>query len=135
MSLLDILDISGSAMNVQSQKMNVHANNIANIDNVIYKNKKYYPYIAKKAILKNYKNDNKIGQVYIDKIIDDSSPCKLLYDPNNPRSNKKGYIVTSNVNIVAEMVNSIAAARNYQANIEIIHTVQSMITKTLNIGQ
>lgn len=136
MSLLNTLNIAGSAMNVQSKKMDVYANNIANIDSVSYKNGKYYPYVAKQVILKtNMNNTEKMGQVYIDKITDDPRPGKLIYSPNNPMANRNGYIVTSNVNIINEMVNSISAARNYQANIEVIHTIKSMITKTLNIGQ
>lgn len=136
MSLLNILNIAGSAMNVQSEKMNVHANNLANIESTTYKNGKFYPYIAKQVILKQ---NNYLGQhgngVRIDKIIDDPSPCKLVYSPNNPMANKKGYIRMSNVNIISEMVNSISSARSYQANLEIVNTVKFMIIKTLNIGQ
>ena len=136
MSLLNILNIAGTAMNVQSKKMNVYSNNIANIDSVIYKNGKYYPYIAKQVILKtDINNEKTMGQVYVDKIVDDPSPGKLIYNPNNPMSDKNGYITTSNVNIITEMVNSINASRNYQANIEIVHTIKSMIRKTLTIGQ
>ncbi|HMI76758.1 MAG TPA: flagellar basal body rod protein FlgC [Buchnera sp. (in: enterobacteria)] len=136
MSLLNILNIAGSAMKVQSQKMQVCSNNIANIDSVFYKNGKYHPYIAQQVILKTNINDKtKIGEVYVDKIINDSSPCKLIYSPNNPMSDHNGYITTSNVNIITEMVNNIEASRNYQANIEIINNVKSMIVKTLTIGQ
>jgi len=136
MSLLNILNIAGSAMNVQSEKMNIHANNLANAESMIHKNGKFYPYIAKQVILKkNSDVGRNINGVRIDKIIDDPSPCKLVYSPNHPMANKKGYISMSNVNIITEMVNSISAARSYQANAEIINTVKFMIVKTLNIGQ
>jgi flagellar basal-body rod protein FlgC len=136
MSLLSILNIAGSAMSVQSKKMNVHANNLANVESMIYKNGKFYPYIAKQVILKqNTYFGKNINGVRIDKIIDDPSPCRLVYSPNNPMANKKGYVRMSNVNIITEMINSISAARSYQANSEIINTVKFMIMKTLNIGQ
>jgi len=136
MSLLNIFNIAGSAMTAQAIKMNIHANNLANIDSIINKNGKFYPYIAKQVILKQKNNlEENVGEVEIDKIIEDPSPCKLIYSPNNPMADEKGYIRTSNVNIITEMVNSISTARNYQANVEIINTVKFMIMKTLNIGQ
>lgn len=136
MSLFSILNIAGSAMSVQSKKMNVHANNLANVESMIHKNGKFYPYIAKQVILQpNTYSGKNINGVRIDKIVDDPSPCRLVYSPNNPMANKKGYIRMSNVNIIKEMINSISAARSYQANTEIINTVKFMIMKTLNIGQ
>ncbi|WAI18508.1 MAG: flagellar basal body rod protein FlgC [Buchnera aphidicola (Acyrthosiphon caraganae)] len=136
MSLLNILNIAGSAMNAQSQKMNLIASNLANMDSTIYKNGKFYPYIAKQVIFKlDDSNNSKIGGVKISDIIDDPSPLKLIYDPNNPMADKKGYILTSNVNPITEMVNNISAARSYQANIEVLKTAKTMIIKTLTIGE
>ncbi|AEO08686.1 flagellar basal-body rod protein FlgC [Buchnera aphidicola str. Ak (Acyrthosiphon kondoi)] len=136
MSLLNILNIAGSAMNAQSQKMNLIASNLANMDSTIYKNGKFYPYIAKQVIFKlDDSNNSKIGGVKISDIIDDPSPMKLIYDPNNPMADKKGYILTSNVNPITEMVNNISAARSYQANIEVLKTAKTMIIKTLTIGE
>jgi len=136
MSLINIFHIAGSAMTAQSQKMNVIASNLANMDSTICKNGKFYPYVAKRVIFKldNFAN-SQIGGVKISGIVDDSSPMKLIYDPSNPMSNDKGYVVTSNVNPVTEMVNNISAARSYQANLEVLKTAKSMIMKTLTIGE
>ncbi|QCI17732.1 flagellar basal body rod protein FlgC [Buchnera aphidicola (Acyrthosiphon lactucae)] len=136
MSLINIFNIAGSAMTAQSQKINVIANNLANIDSTIYKNGKFYPYIAKKVIfeLDSLKN-SKIGGVKISGIIDDPSPMKMIYDPNNPMADKKGYVLTSNVNPITEIVDNISAARSYQANIEVLKTAKNMIIKTLTITE
>ncbi|WP_284443025.1 flagellar basal body rod protein FlgC [Buchnera aphidicola] len=136
MSLLNIFSIAGSAMTAQSQKINVIASNLANMDSTIYKNGKFYPYVAKKVVfeLDTLKN-SKIGGVKISGIVDDPSPMKLIYDPNNPMANNKGYFLTSNVNPITEMVNNISAARSYQANIEVLKTAKTMIIKTLTIGE
>ncbi|QIQ41923.1 MAG: flagellar basal body rod protein FlgC [Buchnera aphidicola (Microlophium carnosum)] len=134
MSLLNIFNIAGSAMTAQSQKINIIASNLANMDSMTHKNGKFYPYVAKKVVfeLDSLKNA-KIGGVKISAIVDDPSPMKVLYDPNNPMANKKGYIVTSNVNPITEIVNNISAARSYQANIEVLKTAKSMIIKTLTM--
>lgn len=136
MSLLNIFHIAGSAMKAQSQKINVISSNLANIDSIIYQDGKFYPYVAKKVIFELDALDNSpIGGVKVSQIVDDTSPMKLLYDPNNPMANDKGYILSSNVNPITEMVNNISASRSYQANIEVLKTAKSMILKTLTIGE
>ncbi|WAI11537.1 MAG: flagellar basal body rod protein FlgC [Buchnera aphidicola (Macrosiphum albifrons)] len=136
MSLLNIFSIAGSAMTAQSQKINVIASNLANMDSTIYKNGKFYPYVAKKVVFElDTSNNSKIGGVKISGIVDDPSPMKLIYDPNNPMADNKGYFLTSNVNPITEMVNNISAARSYQANIEVLKTAKTMIIKTLTIGE
>ncbi|QCI21635.1 flagellar basal body rod protein FlgC [Buchnera aphidicola (Hyadaphis tataricae)] len=134
MSLLNIFQIAGSAITAQAEKMNVIASNLANINSVVYKNGKFYPYVAKQVVFEfNSVNNSKIGGVKISDVVDDTSPMKLIYDPNNPMSDKKGYVLTSNVNPITETVNNIAASRSYQANIEVLKTAKSMIMKTLTI--
>ncbi|CAL4326397.1 flagellar basal body rod protein FlgC [Buchnera aphidicola] len=136
MSLLNIFNIAGSAMTAQSQKINIIASNLANIDSVIQKNGKFYPYIAKKVVFEfDPLNNSEVGGVKISAIIDDPSPMKLIYNPNHPMANKKGYILTSNVNPISETVNNLAAARSYQANIEVFKAAKSMINKTLTINE
>lgn len=136
MSLINIFNIAGSAMTAQSQKINVIASNLANMDSQIYKNGKLYPYTAKQVVFElDSLNNSKIGGVKISSIIDDPSPMKMIYDPNNPMADNKGYILTSNVNPITEMVNNISASRSYQANIEVLKTAKNMILKTLTIGE
>ncbi|CAL4322841.1 Flagellar basal-body rod protein FlgC [Buchnera aphidicola (Eriosoma lanigerum)] len=134
MNLFNVLDIASSGLDVQSKKINMNATNIANVDSMIIKNKKMYPYVAKKILLK-FDNNKNIGGVKIDKIIPDSASFNLLYNPNNPMSDKNGYVKTSNVNVVSEIIDSISASRNYQANIEMINTIKLLLIKTLSMGQ
>ncbi|MDQ1237239.1 MAG: flagellar basal body rod protein FlgC [Wigglesworthia glossinidia] len=132
--MLNILNISGSALLAQSCRINVSASNIANAESF---DKNGIPYQAKQVIFKldTSNCNNKIGGVKIKKIINDKKPWKLIYDPYNPNADEYGYIKTSNVNIIEEMVNTISASRSYQANIEVINTARTMILKTLNLGQ
>ena len=133
---MNILNIAGSAMTAQSQKINVIASNLANMDSTIYKNGKFYPYVAKKVLFElDALKNSKIGGVKISSIVDDPSPMKLIYDPSNPLANSKGYIFASNVNPMTEIVNNISASRSYQANIEVLKTAKNMIIKTLTIGE
>ncbi|XBC39551.1 MAG: flagellar basal body rod protein FlgC [Buchnera aphidicola (Chaetogeoica yunlongensis)] len=135
MSLFSIFDIAGSSLIAQSKKMSIHATNLANIDSLIYTNKKLSPYIAKKVILKfNSCLKNKLGGVKIDKIIDDKSPLKSIYNPNSPIADSSGFAKTSNVNLISETIDAITAARDFETNLEMLNTTKNLIMKTLTIG-
>ncbi|QCI26793.1 flagellar basal body rod protein FlgC [Buchnera aphidicola (Thelaxes californica)] len=143
MSLFNIMDIANSALEAQSKKIRTSAENLANIDTLTYKNKKIVPYQPKQVIntfhqsysnIMNSNTQNPIGGVSSE-IIEQSSPKKIIYNPNHPLSNKKGYLSVPNIDVVTENINIMEASRNYEANIEILNTVKAMILKTLTIGQ
>ncbi len=69
------------------------------------------------------------------KIIEDKSPAKVVYDPKNPMADSKGYVNMPNVNVTEEMVNMISASRAYQNNVETMNTAKTLLLKTLTIGQ
>ena len=132
--MLSIFDISGSALRAQSQRLNVSASNLANADSVTAPEGQ--PYVAKQVIFKTEPmNASGIGGVKVSEIIDDPTPFKQVYQPENPLADEKGYVKMPNVNVVAETVNSISASRSYQANVEVLNTVKSLMLKTLTLGQ
>ncbi|SES80365.1 flagellar basal body rod protein FlgC [Thorsellia anophelis] len=134
MSLLSIMDISGSAMRAQSQRLNVAASNMANADSAVGADGQ--PYRAKQVLFKvNNQPGQAIGGVKVEQIVEDPSPFKMVYEPGNPLADGNGYVRMPNVDPVAEMVNTIAASRSYQANVEVLNTVKGMMLKTLTIGQ
>jgi flagellar basal-body rod protein FlgC len=73
--------------------------------------------------------------VVVDKILNDRSPFKLVYDPAHPDANQEGYVQMPNVNIVTEMVDMISATRAYEANVTAINTAKNMAVKALEIGR
>ncbi|BAC24185.1 flgC [Wigglesworthia glossinidia endosymbiont of Glossina brevipalpis] len=133
MSLLNIFDISGSALIAQSCRLNVSASNMANAESLSNNGN---PYSSKQVVFKlNTNFAQEIGGVKVKKIIEDKTPWKILYDPGNPLADSKGYVKSSNVNMISEMINTISSSRSYQANVEVINTARSMILKTLTLGQ
>ncbi|MBT0731200.1 flagellar basal body rod protein FlgC [Rosenbergiella nectarea] len=132
--MLSIFDISGSALRAQSQRLNVSASNLANADSVTGPDGQ--PYVAKQVVFKaEPMSVAGIGGVKVSGIIDDPTPFKQVYQPENPLADEKGYVKMPNVNVVAETVNSISASRSYQANVEVLNTVKSLMLKTLTLGQ
>ena len=47
----------------------------------------------------------------------------------------QGYLEVSNVNVVEEMVNMIAASRAYQNNVEVMNTAKTLLARTLSLGE
>ncbi|WP_068869806.1 flagellar basal body rod protein FlgC [Edwardsiella tarda] len=134
MSLLSIFDISGSALTAQSKRMNVAASNLANADSVTGPDGE--PYRAKQVVFQVKPSaGEEIGGVQVSQVVDDPSPDRLVYQPGNPLADAKGYVRMPNVDVVGEMVNSIAASRSYQANVEVLNTTKSLMMKTLTLGQ
>ncbi|WP_437610715.1 flagellar basal body rod protein FlgC [Erwinia sp. V71] len=134
MALLNIFDIAGSAMTAQSQRMNVSASNLANADSVTGPDGQ--PYVAKQVVFQvNAAPGQATGGVKVAEVVDDPTPARLVYDPGNPMADEKGYVKMPNVDVVAETVNSMSASRSYQANVEVLNTVKTMMMKTLTMGQ
>jgi flagellar basal-body rod protein FlgC len=134
MSLLNIFNVAGSAMNAQSQRLNTVASNLANADSATSTNGEAYR--AKQVVFAAAPvGENGATGVNVAAVIDDPSPMKMVYDPKNPLADDKGYVTMPNVNVVEEMVNMISASRSYQSNAEMMNTTKTLLLKTLNLGQ
>ncbi|MCX8657229.1 flagellar basal body rod protein FlgC [Gilliamella sp. B2840] len=130
-----IFAISGSALMAQTQRMNISASNLANAESITSTTGQAYR--AKQVIFQVDDNgyQNSVAGVKVSQVIEDPAPMNLIYDPNHPLADEKGYIQKPNVDVVAEMVNTISASRSYQANVEVINTAKSLMLKTLTLGQ
>lgn len=136
MSLLNVFQISSSAMTAQSMRLNAVASNLANADSITSADGK--PYRAKQVVFEATPmgTDGELSKgVRVRQVVDDASPPRMVYDPKNPAADEKGYVAFSNVNVVEEMTNMISASRSYQTNVEVMNTAKTMMLRTLQIGQ
>ena len=134
MSLFNILNVAGSAMNAQSQRLNAVASNLANADSPPSANGEVYK--AKQVVFAATPvGENGATGVNVAAVVEDQSPMKVVYDPKNPLADEKGNVTMPNVNVVEEMVNMISASRSYQSNVEMMNTTKTLLLKTLTLGQ
>ena len=134
MSLFNIFNVAGSGMAAQSQRLNVVASNLANADSTTSADGK--PYRAKQVVFSATPVGGSDAQgVKVVRVAEDTSPMKMVYDPNHPMADGKGYVAMPNVNVVDEMVNMISASRSYQNNVDVLNTSKTLLLKTLTIGQ
>jgi flagellar basal-body rod protein FlgC len=133
-SLLNIFNVAGSAMSAQSQRLNAVASNIANADSATSSNGQVYR--AKQVVFSAVPMGGaEATGVVVQQVVEDSSPPKLMYNPNHPLADANGYVAMPNVNVVEEMVNMISASRSYQTNVDTMNAAKTMLLKTLTIGQ
>jgi len=134
MSLSNIFNVAGSAMNAQTLRLNTVASNLANADSATSADGT--PYKAKQVVFAATPvGENGATGVNVAAVVEDPSPMKMVYDPKNPLADGKGYVTMPNVNVVEEMVNMISASRSYQSNVDMMNTTKTLLLKTLSLGQ
>jgi flagellar basal-body rod protein FlgC len=132
--MLNIFNVSGSAVSAQSQRLNIVASNLANVDTVAGPDGKAYK-ARQLTFQAQTLGENGAAGVTVSNISEDQSPGRRVHDPSHPQADADGYVTYSNVNAVEEMVNMISASRSYQNNIEVMNTAKSLLQKTLQLGQ
>ncbi len=138
MSLFQIFDVSASAMNAQSVRLNTTASNLANAESVSSSAEQTYrarrPVFA--AQLQHaVGNDAGAQGVEVKGIVESQAPLVQEYNPSHPMADKDGYIYKPNVNPIEEMADMISASRSYQTNVQIADTAKNMLTQTLRLGK
>jgi flagellar basal-body rod protein FlgC len=137
MSMLRIFDVAGSAVSAQSQRLNIVASNLANVDTVAGPDGQ--PYKARQvvfetALMGGSGNRDGSAGVRVSNVTESQETPRRVLDPKNPKAGEDGYVTFSNVSPLEEMVNMISASRSYQNNVEVMNTARSLLLKTLQIG-
>jgi flagellar basal-body rod protein FlgC len=72
--------------------------------------------------------------VQVPTIKQDNGQPQMMYDPQHPDADARGFVALPNVNVVEEMVNLITASRSYEAGVTVMQTLKGMAQSALNIG-
>ncbi len=139
MSLFSIFNVAGSGMAAQSLRLNTVASNLANADSVASTPEAAYrsrePLFA--AVQKQLGSGSEAagggGQVL--GVTESQAAIPSRYEPGNPLADADGYVYSSNVNPVDELVNMISASRSYQNNVEVMNSTRQLMQKTLDLGK
>ena len=133
MDLSSALTISARGMDVQTSRLRVIAENLANQDSV-GSTKGADPYRRKTITFEN-KLDRTLGQntVRVKEIGQDKADLPLHYDPSNPAADDAGYVKLPNVNSFTEVMDMREAQRSYSANLSVMQVTRSMLTRTIDM--
>ena len=134
MDLMNTIAISASGMKAQSDRLRVVSENIANAESVGTRPGEE-PYRRKTITFENQLDRETGAQlVDVDKISEDRrSDFPRRYDPSHPAANAQGYVLTPNVNTLAELMDMREARRGYEANLNVIESSKAMLSQTINL--
>jgi len=141
MSLFNVFNVSGSALNAETIRLNTTASNLANADSVNGDATKVYR--ARHPVFQAMMDDSEAGiddlgastGVRVLGVVESTAPPTRQYQPNHPLADKDGYVYTSNVNSIEEMANMISANRSFSTDVEAINTARDLLLKTISMGQ
>lgn len=138
MQLDNIFGIAGTALNAQTVRMNTTASNLANANSVAGSEQEAFR--ARRPLFKALLSEEMthagaqfVGGVKVDRVVNDPTPIRKIWEPGNPLADKDGFVYHSNVNEMSEMVDMMAASRSYQNNVEVINTARQLMSRTLDI--
>ena len=165
MDLLNASKISGTALAAHRHKLNVIAENLANVDTtrtkdggpykrkmVVFKGDdidSFKSVIEKKRIKKEKygielspiefeeeKKEDKGTGVRVDQVIESEENFRLVYNPAHPDADPDtGYVKMPNVDHLTEIADMLVAKRSYEASVTALSATKDMVLKALEIGK
>lgn len=145
MSFLNSFNISATGMTAQRLRLDVAAENIANMETT--RTEDGTPYRRKLVVLEADR-ESKFSRIFqqassqadhygvkATAVIDDATELKPVYNPEHPDADENGYVWMPNVDLVQETTDAMAVTRSYEANITAYNAMKLMAQKALEIGK
>ena len=149
MAFLSSFDISASGMSAQRMRMDIAAENIANMDTTrtegggAYRRKdivfesygagSFREALRNASVGKGFSARN--AGVRVAAIVEDDREMKQVYNPGHPDADENGYVTLPNVDLLKETVDSMSATRSFEANVTALNAMKLMAQKALDIGK
>ncbi len=142
MPLSSAIAASASALDAQRARMEVAVSNMANAEST--RGADGQPYRRRDIVLRSnpveQSFDAAMGRaaavgVKVATVVEDTAPFKQRYEPSHPDADAQGYVQVPNVDVPEEMVDMVAAARAYQANLSAIGLIRDTVAKALELGR
>lgn len=143
MSIFSGMNASASGMTAQRIRMDVIAQNVANVHSTRDENGNVY---RRKTVVFNEKDTINFGNtlynslnafrpngVRVTQVVEDQSDLKMVYDPTHPDADENGYVLYPNVEPITEMTNLIDASRAYEANVTAFNVGKTIAAKGLEL--
>ncbi|MBU6396823.1 MAG: flagellar basal body rod protein FlgC [Rhodospirillales bacterium] len=139
-----IFSIIGSALNAQDLRMGAISSNLANASSVAAPGEQ--PYRAHELVFQaqpvvggEYDGGDPSGNaglgVQVVANVQSNAPPAMKYDPGNPYANASGYVTSSNVSPVEEMVNMIDSSHSYSASVAMLQQASRIDQQMINSFQ
>jgi flagellar basal-body rod protein FlgC len=138
--ILSGMEISASGLTGERLRMEVAANNIANMNST--RTSGGGPYQRQRVTFSAAMDQvnspagqaaNELHGVKVVAISNDETPGPEIYDPGHPDADETGHVRMPNVNAAHEMVDMVTASRAYEANLKSLETFRQMAEQALSL--
>jgi flagellar basal-body rod protein FlgC len=147
MGLMQSMRISASALMAQRLRMDVVANNVANMNTT--RTADGGPYRRQSVVFGEQGRDVAFrdflghargagrsgGGVEVERIHEDTTPPRRVHDPAHPDADAEGFVLLPNIDIVTEMTDLVGANRAYEASVTVLNATKALALSALRIGR
>jgi flagellar basal-body rod protein FlgC len=132
-SLQASMSVASSGLEAQSTRMRIVSENLANAT-ATGRTAGADPY-QRKTVTFDAAMDRAAGAqlVKVKDIGVDRTPFRVEYEPGHPAADKAGYVKLPNVNMLIEMADMREVNRSYEANLQVVKQVRSMLGMTVDL--
>jgi flagellar basal-body rod protein FlgC len=132
-SLQASMSVASSGLEAQSTRMRIVSENLANAT-ATGRTAGADPY-QRKTVTFDAAMDRAAGAqlVKVKEIGVDRTPFRVEYEPGHPAADKAGYVKLPNVNMLIEMADMREVNRSYEANLQVVKQVRSMLGMTVDL--
>jgi len=133
MDLTKAMEVSASGMKAQGARIKVISENLANSESTA-ETPGDLPYRRKVVTFKNELDRHAgVNKVRVSSVGVDRSDFQRKYDPSSPAADRDGYVLMPNVNSIVETMDLQEAQRSYDANVTVIDTAKTMLSRTVDL--
>jgi flagellar basal-body rod protein FlgC len=132
-SLQASMSVASSGLEAQSTRMRIVSENLANAG-ATGRTAGADPY-QRKTVTFDAAMDRAAGAqlVKVKEVGVDRTPFRVEYEPGHPAADKAGYVKLPNVNMLIEMADMREVNRSYEANLQVVKQVRSMLGMTVDL--
>ena len=124
--LISGMTAASSGMTVQTARLRIVAENIANADTPGYRRK-----LISFETMVDAPGDGRA--VAVARVDTDQAPLEKIYDPAHPLADGEGYYDGSNVSMMIEIADARQAQRSYEANLRMFDQSRRMLTSLFEL--
>jgi flagellar basal-body rod protein FlgC len=129
----DAMQIAASGLRAQSARMRIISENMANAESTA-REAGGDPYRRQVPVFENELNRvTGITEVRMTDVAPDHSDFVMRHDPGHPAADEDGYVKTTNVQVLVEMMDMREAMRTYEANLNMIENSKRMQERALDL--
>lgn len=140
---VDPVAISRSALDVEWQRMQVVAQNLANANTTGVNGRGTYvpqtlvsgPDGGFASLVGRVRSFAEVRGVRVTGIQARANPVRRVHDPSHPAADAAGFVSYPNIDHASEMVTLMRTARTYESNLTALSLAQQMAMRALDIGR